>query len=78
MREADRGVFLDLIRRKGCLIAGVDYYANTALSPFIFPRLFERYNEPMYRGAVVYLKICLQDSLFTYSILGSSVQSTGN
>lgn len=72
MREGDRDAFISLMKQRGCLIAGVDYYALTWLSPFYFPKLFEKYSDNLSKGSVIYLKICMKDSIFTYEIIGSS------
>ncbi len=77
MREEDRDAFLSLMRKKGCLIAGLDYYAFTRTTPFVFPRVFSNYNERVYNGGVVYIRICMKDSAFVYSVIGSSHEGGG-
>jgi hypothetical protein len=72
LREHDHDQFMKAIREKGCLIAGVDYYVNMMVSQLVFPPSFENYRPHTFAGSVVYVRICLVDTFFTYTILGTS------
>ncbi len=76
MRQADGDTLLTLIKQRGFIIAGVDYYALTPLSPFIFPKLFEKYSDKLIGGGVIYIKIFKNDNIFSYEILGTSRELT--
>jgi hypothetical protein len=76
MRETNRADFFALLKKQGCVIAGIDYYALTTLSPFDIPNLLDRHSEELANGSVFYVKICLKDSVMTSEIIGRSVELT--
>ncbi|HUN64737.1 MAG TPA: hypothetical protein VMW43_01445 [Bacteroidota bacterium] len=72
LREADKSKFDALVRRKGCVVAGIDYYALTNVSHLNLQPLIRKYGRNLAAGSVAYLKICQKDSGYSFDMLGIS------
>ncbi len=75
LRETDREQFLAEIQKRGCLIAGIDYYELTNVTPLEFPKLLRQFRDQLANGSVIYVRICRKDKVFTYEILGASQEA---
>ena len=72
IRDTDQKTIDAEIEKRGCIVAGLDYYALTDVAHLSIEPLVQRFGDELAQGGVAYVKICKQDKGYSFHLISIS------